>query len=613
MIDPLTHLWLPRDHWERQVLRRRSGGLVYLGWGDVTGTPLSYERLVELASSMRTETLLIAISIINIITTNTPSQIGLIRQLHISLAQQFCEPKVARRIELLLQSGRGDAVAHQEQLLLAARLALLHGQPGPSEGTSLEPIGEFLLGINDLFKYHQWDAPSEESTSQELTPQELMTRLASRRQAIISSGQLRYQLARYFDLLVTRSRKKCRKNCDLDAAFVRQTNISLEEYMACGLLYLEPFFGATSVRDLSEKNFLHRVRLLEEHVRDPQLLEYCRRLFVQDTEAFRAIWSETGDQPIERLSFVPFQRHPLVRLSNGSAIPIDQSFLLDKLSVGAYWLLHESFRATDTKNGVPTFTRYIGDLFQDYVTDLLTRIYTNAQPEIFFDEETILQSSPQMQRAIKRGRKPQCCDGILVSRNSLVLFEMTITSLPVQTLIEADPSAFFNDVSRKFQHKMEQLAHTFDGLAQQMIELPGLNKDAITHVYPVLVLLQSFPQHLVSWDHLGTFGKAPGRYDFGNTGSKVSVHAPQILTAEELEILEPLICNGSFSLPDLLAQKMSSGATASMCMKNYLFPEKQVTEQSNQHMLELYEVAVHRLREILENAINFAENPERMI
>jgi hypothetical protein len=319
VIDPLTRLWLPESYWEHQARMRRSGVLVYLGWRDVTGSAMPYEHLVELFCSMQTESILIAISMISIITTNTPSRVEVIRQQHADLAQQLCAPKLAQRIELLIKSGRGDGIVHEEQLLLAARLAFLHGQPGPSEDTPLELIGEILLGINDLFKYGQ----------QSTTPQELLITLASRRQAIALSGQPRYQLARCFDLFVTRSRKKAQAACDLDAAFLRQARISLEEFMAFALLYQGPFFGAASVHDLQQNDFLHRVRQFESQVRDPQFLTRCQQLFARNAEEFQAIWSERGDQPVERLSYLPFQLYPLFRLSNGSAIPIALPFLYD--------------------------------------------------------------------------------------------------------------------------------------------------------------------------------------------------------------------------------------------------------------------------------------------
>ena len=393
---------------------------------------MPFERLVEIASSVRTETMLLAISMISTITTNTPSRVEMIRQQHSELAQRLCTPKLAQRIELLIRSGRGDAIVHQEQLLLAARLAFLHGQPGSSEDSPLEPIGELLLGINDLFNYGQ----------QATTLQEFIITLTSRHQAIALSGQPRYQLARYFDLLVTRSRKKPEATCDLDAAFMQQTSISLEEYMAFALLYLEPFFGARSVHDLQH--------------------------------------------------------------------------LLDKMSVGAYWLLHESFRVADSKKGVQTFTKHVGALFQDYITDLLVRIYAAGQPERFFDETSILLASPRMRQAMRKGKPPQCCDGVLVSGNSLVLFEMMATLLSIRTLVEGNPATFQDEVGHKFQHKIEQLDHTFDGLAQQLLELSGLDRDAITHVYPVLVLLQPFPQHAATWNHVLKFAKKPGRYVFGD-------------------------------------------------------------------------------------------------
>ena len=603
MIDPLTRLWLPGSYWEHQAHLRRAGVLVYLGWRDVTGSAMSYEHLVELVSSMQTELILIAISMISIITTNTPSRVEVIRQQHADLAQRLFVPKLAQRIELLIKSGRGDAIVHEEQLLLAARLAFLRGQPGPSEGTPLELIGEILLGINDLFKYGQ----------QSTTPQELLITLASRRQAIALSGQPRYQLARYFDLFVTRSRKKARAACNLEAAFLRQAHIPLEEYMAFALLYQEPFFGAASVHDLQQNNFLHRVRLFETQVRDPQFVARCQQLFARNAEEFQAIWSERGDQPVERLSYLPFHLYPLFRLRNGSAIPIALPFLFDKMSVGAYWLLHESFRVADAKKGVPAFTKYVGELFQDYITDLLARIYPAGQPERFFDEASIFEASPRMQQAMRRGKPPRCCDGILVSGNGLVLFEMTATALPVQTLVEANPTTFPDEVRRKFQHKIEQLGHTFDGLAQQMIELPGLERDTIGHVYPVLVLLQPFPQHATTWDHILECAKKPGQYVFGEIGTEVYLHVPQILTAEELEMLEPLLSGGSFSLPALLAQKMEHDETATMSMKDYLLRWKNLEEQPNTHMLGLFDIAVNRLRDILRSMIDFVDDPEHVV
>jgi hypothetical protein len=593
IIDPLTGLLLPRSYWGHQASLRQLGYLAFLGWEQVTDISMTDEQIIELVPLMQTETILIAVSMLSIISTNNPSRPERIRQLQIELARQICTPGQALRIERLIQSGRGDVIAHQEQLLIAAILAFLYGQPGPPQDTSLQPFGKLLLGINDLL-----NANKEHPT----TLQDIILPILSRQQAIALSGQPRYQLARYFDLLVTRSRQRSDAKCNLDAVFHTHAQISLEEYMAFGLLYLEPFWNATTVYDLQQKDFLQRIRLLESQVRDPQLLQRCQSLFSHDAQTFRAIWSDKREHPLIGLSFLPFQQHPLFGLTNGSAIPIDFSFLLDKMSVGAYWLLHEYFRTDDPKNGVRRFTSHIGPLFQDYITDLLKRTFP-LRTQRFYGEKEFLQNS----QGTQQGKQQKCCDGILLSGRSLVLFEMTDTGLPIQTLVEGNPATFQNQIERKFKQKIEQLNETFDRLAQHTLDVPNLERSAITDVYPVLVLLQPFPQHAATWSKLRECAKTPGKHPFGDPDTQVYVHPPQILTAEELEMLEPLLLTDSLLLPALLAEKMSNEETAMISMKNYLLRWKRVAEQPNQHMLRLYENATSRLGDILKDHIAFAE------
>lgn len=593
--DPLTGLWLPQSYWIDQELRRRSGVRIMLGWSDIMGDHLPDERLIELVASMRTETMLITLSMISILSTDDPPQIEKIHEQHCQWARELCTPAQALRVERLITSGRGDMIIRPEQLLIAAKLAFLYGQTGPAEAVPLDAIGELLLGINDLFS----------SEHQVNTLQELLIPLLSRTQSAALGGQPRYQLPRYFDLLVTRSRKKAQ--CDLDTAFLRQTGIPLEEYMAFALFYLEPFTGASRIADLRQKNFLHRLRLNETQVRDPHFLQRCQQLFARDTEAFRTLWSSIGDHPLRGWNFQLFQQYPLFRMSNGSAIPISLPFLLDKMSLGAYWLLHESFRTADSEHGVQTFTAHIGKLFEEYITDLLLRTYSAGGPERFFDEQSILRASPHMQQARRRGKQPKCCDGVLVSGTSLVLFEMTATTLPAQTLMEGDPVTFESGLHYKFAKKIDQLTQTFDGLAQYRLNLPELDRSSITHVYPVLVLLYPFPQHLATWELAYELAQPSGWYRFGETDAQTYVHAPQILTAEELEILEPLLRAKSFSLPDLLAQKMERKETATMSMKSYLLDWRQMEQQPNEYMLNLFEHTFHVLEGVLKRMINLVE------
>src|SRR6266851_8446498 len=149
--DPLTGLWLPQTYWADQEMRRRSSVRIMLGWSDVTGSRMPDERLIELASSMRTETMLITVSILSILSADDPPQIEKLHQQHCQWARQLCAPAPALRLERLMISGRGDMIIRPEQLLFAAKLAFLYGLPGPAEADPPYAIGELLLGINDLF------------------------------------------------------------------------------------------------------------------------------------------------------------------------------------------------------------------------------------------------------------------------------------------------------------------------------------------------------------------------------------------------------------------------------------------------------------------------------
>ena len=78
-------------------------------------------------------------------------------------------------------------------------------------------------------------------------------------------------------------------------------------------------------------------------------------------------------------------------------------------------------------------------------------------------------------------------------------------------------------------------------------------------------------------------------------------------------MLESLLSADSFSLPALLAQKMSHEETATMSMKDFLLRWLNLEEQQNAHMPALLDVAVNRLGDILKSTINFVERPETVI
>jgi hypothetical protein len=572
---------------------RRSRALAYIPWSEVAGAFGGGDRLRELASSMPTESVLIYISTMSIVLNNTPWDLDTLHAQQRALAHYLCTPEVARQVERCIEAGRGDVLVHEEQLLLAAKLALCYGQPGPAKDIALEQLGELLLGINDLLQQEEAEAA---------TLHELMIIRSLRRRGITRNEQARYLLPRYFDLLVTHARGKSLSGVDFDRVFLDAVGFTIEQWMAFAFLYAAPFIGVASVKELQEKELLHVIQRWEGQIREPEILERCQRLFSQARVGFRSELLPAGVEVVQAGN-LPVQEHPLFRLDNGSALPISLPLLLEKGTMGVYWMLHKLFSQNDPKEGVRTFTAFVGQLFQGYATDLFKRIYSHRPDgsQQFYDEQAILEASKRTRQHLNPP-----FDGAIVSGDSLILTEMSTIALSAQVMETGDASAFSAVIQRSFVPKINQLNAAFQGLADGTWQVPGLARNTIRHVYPVLVLLHPFPRTVATWKPLKAVATPSDWYQFGGPLFTTYVHEPQILTAEELEMLEPLLCDGGLSLPDLLYDKVSHPETATMEMKTFLLTARRVQERPNEHMLALYTTVTEHIRETLQRHLHLA-------
>src|SRR5260370_9770975 len=146
--------------------------------------------------------------------------------------------------------------------------------------------------------------------------------------------------------------------------------------MAFAFLYAAPFIGVASVKGLQDKGVLTVIQRWEGQIHEAEILERCQSLFSQEKAGFRSELLPAGMEVVQAGN-LPLQEHPLFRLENGSALPISLPLLLEKGTMGVYWMLHRLFSQHDPKEGVRTFTAFVGQLFQEYATDLFKRIYSH--------------------------------------------------------------------------------------------------------------------------------------------------------------------------------------------------------------------------------------------
>ena len=572
--------------------------LKYVTWSDISGAKTSAERLKEIASQLQTDRLILAISLIATTLESGPSHYqdrAALHAQHSNLAENVCAPKVAKTVSNLLLTGRRDVFAHQTQLLLAVKLAILFGQPGPlvplspeDSATLLDPLGELLLRINDVLEL-------AEASGQ--TIQQLETRTALRQQAVDRNEQVRYLVGRYYDLLVTRARSYAgpEPRLDLDAAFIEATNLTFDEYLVFSIVYLQPFQGVGNVQQLAESDWTNVLRQRQSLVVTDDKKNAGRRQFIQTKQD---LLSGVGTDPnkFSRPQFLPMQNRPLYELEDGSIVPISYNFLLSKFGMGIYWVLHTHYLKTGGPRGVDGFCTFIGALFQDYGTHLLTRTFEPSSTPLrrFYNEQEVIDASE-----VGASIRPPF-DGVIVEGNSLIIVEMTVAAITARTMETADLLKYVEEIQRDgslISKVRDRLARAVSEIAEGKWKIPDLNLSTIHHVYPVVMLLHPYPQTRSTWEPLWGAFEVDDWLALGDAGVLATqIHRPQIITVEEIEMLEPLLNPHTYTLAQLLGLKLSNPQTAVTSLKNLILSFLSLDPPANQNMLELSGIATERMK-----------------
>lgn len=558
---------------------RRLGYLTRLTWRDLTGRPTSLDRLREIAGQLPTETVLALAGASSIVLLNRSQDGDRRREAEMSAVGEFLTPAHSERARDLISCGERDVFIDHEQLLAAARLAITEGLPGPHQPLTEEAralVAELFLGINDLLDL---------DPSGTMSADELFISLGLRSLAARDPQASHNSVARSYDLLVTRSRSYVGEDpgLDLDAAFdAASGGMSIDAYYGYAIWYLAPFIGVENIGQLAGI-FWEVIGEHENQISDLALRARCQALFTATLTDLRDRLGPTVD--LARASTLAFRTAPIVRLDGRQLVPISASLIFEKLSLGAYWLLHEHFRAADPRRGAQRFTKFIGKLQEAYVSDLLSRTYAEAYagPARFVSEADVIAASGRC-----KGQKPPF-DAALVEGDSLVLFEVGTPSFTIATIETADVAGFNSEV-QKVSKKAKQLASALDALARGQWTIPGLDLASVRHIYPVLVMLHPFPRVPSSLQPLRAEVEE-GLIPFGRAVAATRVHKLELLSDEELEALEPYLTPQDLTLPGLLAEKLEVRENADTSMKTYLFNIREMAERDNPHVKALYEEA----------------------
>jgi hypothetical protein len=267
---------------------------------------------------------------------------------------------------------------------------------------------------------------------------------------------------------------------------------------------------------------------------------------------------------------------------------------MEKSATGVYWTLHEYYRRIDPDNGVRTFTKYVGQLHQAYVSSALRRTYSPpyAGPARFVDEQAVIGATAKA----PGGQKPPF-DAAIIEEDTLVLIEIGTPLFSLRAAEAADLDLYQAEIE-KFKQKARQLDRAISALANGTWVIPGLESHRIRHIFPAIVLLHPFVPVAPIMEALES--QIPVGYrEFGTRIAATEVHALQVLSDEEIEMLEPFLADGTYTLSALLREKASAPDSNFAPMKTFLLNFLKVTERPNQHMEALWNMFTAAIRQVL--------------
>lgn len=555
---------------------------------DVFGEQMPVTRLLELMTTISYSSWILLLSRIAAVLSSRGKHIP---ETQIQLAQRTFDEKTLAKIDSTSRSGN-KIVFSDWQIANLVKLALLKCKQLPTSSDELddnkESIGLCLLGINDYFgRRTLMDAPDTEEDT-EINP---FFATLIRTYCSQFGENPKHLLARFYDLYIklpsTEEGKAIQSPVDIQHEFQSVTGISIETYLAVGFGFYAKYAtaglpdkkGVEGYTSLEAADFLIDRRSFFGKTRIPAsesnlILED----FSIDATNYQARHQEQYKDSLGQLyDFTIFRQKPLVALNEYQLAPVVIDWLYEKLGEGCYWRINDGIEAPVKQKA---FRNFFGPLYQLYVQRVFERLYPDSDfaQRVTYDEEESGQRSS---------------DVILTYPNQLVLFEAKWPTLRMQaTMIPGDMQAFDKDLENIIIKSARQLDRNIEDISTNKLNLKNVDVEKVNAFYPVIITARPFP-----------IGPAITPYIWEKVAANNLLKQPytkplEIISTEELELLEPLIAEG-MTFHELLERKWASSYHF-YNMKWYLYKvECKEKLPVNKHIDQLFKEFSDRSRAIL--------------
>jgi hypothetical protein len=531
----------------------------YLRYADVFTKPVDIATVASWLKELPTEAVLAVCSVLS----RYASVHSLRDGSQLPMIDWALSPDLASKVKTRLAEGgdtpRFHLVFHHEQLLLAAKLAIVQGTDEAADPANVDQrhaIGQALLAVNDLLSVVATDENAESDR---------MLGLAVRALALSNVEVLPYQIARIYNMYVERA-----ASTDIARYFTTTFRLEVAAFMAFSFLCAVPFepWDTPLPPQLDIGAVLRAGRLLHERIRaHPDWLAPLD-LLSADRDWFR---ERLGDGVVEGSTFYPFQERPLYRSSSGAIVPIHARFLTEKTGPGVFWMLHAA-KVADAGHSIQTFMGTVGKaIVEPYCIDLLTNVTPSASGQRLIP-------GPPLGRYRSSGiGKVEGSDAYLLDGDRLIVFEITASGIPIGTLLSGDGARFRDDFERKMVYdasknkrgKLGQLDRVIHDILDGRLVLPGVDVSALKTIYPLLLSQQYIPNFPTIRPVIDQLIAKHGFFAFAHP--TVAVTSFRIMSIEEIEFLGGDLVAGGHRLADLLQGWLDDPVLHDSSMKNHLF------------------------------------------
>ena len=402
-----------------------------------------------------------------------------------------------------------------------------------------------------------------------------------------ASGQQQeflYLLARHYDLFLRLPQDPelaaSPDHMDVCDEFLKATGVGLQVFMAVGFSVLSHYLAAESFAPFDF--MIKKSRYFRESAVSRAERDACFDLLSTNREQHRRVHRSKYPRGLGYLfDFIHLQRRPLIRIRPGWYTPTSPLDLVQRVSSGIYWDIHDYSKGKRRKR----FQRFYGQLLELYVQRAFQR--------------TLPSSKGLVQRLFRDvtyhvgGQERRSSDVIVLGEKGAIFLDVTVGRLRMaETIVTGSLASFRDDLQKKLVAKAAQIDRVIRDFKAEHLILESWNPTAVTRYYPVVVVDSPLPLMLQTYEELLDMVKSNGALQ-GN-----DIEQLMVLSVEDIERMEGIVGAGRGWL-DLIRGKANNSSMRLMPMKSYLDTLPVSLRQHNTYLSDLFGTEAEKIPKML--------------